>query len=241
MKLFSRKLLLTATLTISTVMVSSAVHAQELIVNAVSPTSDDYALSVTWSNLVAKSGGNVEMTVVDNGTVKGLRKLAKGQVDVAVIGAPHYQDAVNRTGKFKEDPQKLVDGYKDFRALFAIKTSAGQYVVRDNVGVKTFPDFAGKSLAIGRPGGNAGRVTEAMLSVHGLNMKAGDVDGQYLKYGPALEQMANGSMDGTFVWGGLPHAAIDNASRTMDLRFVTPEPEKMEAFRNSITNGQFMC
>ena len=212
--------------------------AKEIVVSAVSPTSDDYALSVAWSNLIAKQGGKISLTVVDNGTVKGLRKLAKGQVDVSVVGAPHYKDATQKSGKFKKDPDKLVKKYADARALFAIRTSAAQYVVRTDSDIKSYTDFKGKKFAIGRPGGNAGRVTQAMLKAHGIDMKK-EADGQYLKYGPALEQMSNGSMHGTLVWGGMPHAAVDNASRQMKLRFVSPDPTNLGAFRKSITNGEF--
>ena len=212
--------------------------AKEIVVSAVSPTSDDYALSVVWSNLIAKQGGDLSLTVVDNGTVKGLRRLAQGRVDVSIIGAPHFKDATQKSGKFKEDPDKLVKKYSDARALFAIRTSAGQYIVRADAEINDFKDFEGKTFAIGRPGGNAGRVTKAMLAAHGVDMKK-DADGQHLKYGPALEQMANGSMHGTFVWGGTPHAAVDNASRQMKLMFVSPDPAMMGAFRGSITNGEF--
>jgi len=83
----------------------------------VSPTSDDYVLPVVWSNLVAKSGGENRLTVVDNGTVKGLRMLGKGQVQVSVLGAPHYLDAIGKKEKFKNDPDKLVKRYKDMSAL----------------------------------------------------------------------------------------------------------------------------
>jgi len=212
--------------------------AKEIVVSAVAPTSDDYALSVAWSNIVAHQGGGLNLTVVDNGSVKALRKLAKGQVDVAVIGAPHYKDATQKKGKFKKDPDDLIKKYADVRALFAIRTSAAQYVVRTDSGIKNFTDFKGKKFAIGRPGGNAGRVTGVMLKVHGIDLKT-QADGQYLKYGPALEQMANGGMNGTLVWGGMPHAAVDNASRQMKLRFVSPEPSRLDAFRAEITNGQY--
>ena len=93
--------------------------AQEVVVNAVAPTSDDYALSVVWSNLQAKSGSNNSLTVVDNGTVKGLRLLGKKRVDVSVHGAPHYLDAIAQKGKFKDDPEQLVNAYKNMSALFA--------------------------------------------------------------------------------------------------------------------------
>ena len=212
--------------------------AKELVVNAVAPTSDDYALAVVWSNLVAKSGGENSLTVVDNGTVKGLRMLGKGQVAVSVLGAPHYLDAVNKKGKFKDDPEKLVAAYKTMSALFAIRTSAGQYVARADSGIKKFTDFKGKKFAIGRPGGNAGRVTKALLTVHGIDMEK-ETKAQHLKYAQAIESMANNTMDGTFVWGGIPQAGVDNGSRMMKLRFVSPDPSKLPEFRKLITSGDY--
>lgn len=214
-------------------------QAKELVFSGVSPTSQDYAMGVIWSNLMAKYGQGLKMTVVDNGTVKGLRKLAKHQVDITPIGAPHYRDATQKKGKFKKDPDQLIEAYKNMSVLFAITTSSAQYVAREASKVKSIPDFKGKKLAIGRPGGNAGRVTTALFKVHGIDLKAGDADGQYLKYGPALEQMSNGNMDGTIVWGGIPQAALENASRQMKLRFVSPDPAKLGEFRKLITNGQY--
>ena len=149
-------------------LIASSALAQEIVVNAVSPTSEDYALAVVWSNLQAKSGSDNSITVVDNGTVKGLRLLAQKRTNVSVLGAPHYLDAIAKKGKFKDDPDRLVDNYKKMSALFAIRTSAGQYVVRADSGIKTFAQLRDKKFAVGRPGGNAGRVTKTLLQVHGL-------------------------------------------------------------------------
>lgn len=213
--------------------------AQEVIFSAVGPTTQDYQMAVAWSNLLAEAGGDLKMTVVDNGSVKGLRQVAAGQADIVSIGSPHYKDATDKTGQFKEDPDDLVEKYKDMSTLFAITTSAAQYVARVDTGVKTLTDFKGKSLGIGRPGGNAGRVTASLFKSFGIDLEAGEVDGQYLTYETALEQMGNGTMDGTLVWGGVPHAGVDNASRTMKLRFVSPDPAILDTFRQNITNGEY--
>ncbi|MGP1275652.1 MAG: TAXI family TRAP transporter solute-binding subunit [Caulobacterales bacterium] len=217
----------------------SGTMAQEVIFSAVGPTTQDYQMAVAWSNLLAEAGSDLKMTVVDNGSVKGLRQVAQGQADIVAIGAPHYKDATEKDGQFQQDPDDLIARYRNMRALFAITTSAAQYVVRADSGIMTIPEFKGKTLAIGRPGGNAGRVTAALFKTHGVDLEAGDADGQYLKYQPALEQMANGTMDGTLVWGGIPHAAIDNASRQMKLRFVSPDPSKLDDFRKTISNGEY--
>lgn len=232
------KLKLFGTTILTVFFLYSTVSAKEVVVNAVAPTSDDYALAVVWSNLVAKSGTKTKLTVVDNGTVKGLRMLAKGRVNVSVLGSPHYLDAIGNKGKFKDDPSSLVERYKKMSALFAIRTSAGQYVVRADSGIKAFTDFRGKKFAIGRPGGNAGRVTKALLQVHGIDLEK-DCDAQYLKYSQALESMSNNTMDGTFVWGGIPQAGVDNGSRMMKLRFISPDPSKLPEFRKLITSGDY--
>ena len=215
-----------------------AANADEIVVSGVAPTSDDYAFAVVWSNLMIKNNSKHAITVVDNGTAGGLRKLAQKKVDVAIIGAPHFKDATQKSGKFKEDPDNLIAQYKEMKALFALQTAAAQYVFKTSTGVKDFYDFKDKKFSIGRPGGNGGRVTKVMLDVHGIDMEK-ETGGVYMKYVPALEQMANGSMDGAFVFGGLPHAAIDNASRQMELSFASPDPAKMEEFQKSITNGEF--
>lgn len=220
------------------VSLSTAIaHADDLVVSATSQTSDDYALAVAWSNTLAKQSDDNRLTVVDNGSVNGLRQLAAGRLDIAVIGAPHYLDAVNKRGNFSEDPDRLTEAYANLKSLFAISTSAGQYVVREDSGIESFADLEGHSLAIGRPGGNAGRVSSAFLEAYDLR-PGEDVDTQYIDYTDAFNQMSNGRLDGTFVWGGLPQAAIDNASRTMKLRFISPDDAHMEAFREHITAGE---
>ncbi|MGM8850796.1 TAXI family TRAP transporter solute-binding subunit [Salinicola halophyticus] len=227
--------LMTAAITLS--LSTALAHADDFVVSATSQTSDDYALAVAWSNAIAKQSDDNRLTVVDNGSVNGLRQLAAGRLDIAVIGAPHYLDAVNKRGNFSEDPDRLTEAYADLKSLFAISTSAGQYVVREDSGIESFADLEGHSLAIGRPGGNAGRVSSAFLEAYDL--KPGEnVDTQYIDYTDAFNQMSNGRLDGTFVWGGLPQAAIDNASRTMKLRFISPDDAHMEAFREHITAGE---
>ena len=62
------------------------VQAQEIVFSGVSPTSDDYQLGVVWSGLARDAG--LSMTVVENGTVAGMRKAAQAEVDMVGVGAP---------------------------------------------------------------------------------------------------------------------------------------------------------
>ncbi|WP_420005980.1 TAXI family TRAP transporter solute-binding subunit [Arenibacterium sp. LLYu02] len=210
------------------------VSAQDIIFSGVSTTSDDYQLGVVWSGIAREVG--LSMTVVENGTVAGMRKAAQAEVDMVGVGAPHYLDALGATGAYKEDPAGMRDGYAQMSAILALPVGMAQYVAPAEGDIKTFADLAGHKVGTGRPGGNAGKVTETMFSIHGIE---GKVDAQAIEYGPALEQMAAGTMDATLVWGSIPTAVIDNASRQIPLRFVSPDPATLEAFQAAITNGDY--
>ncbi len=218
---------------------ASAGSAGELLFSGVATTSDDYQLAVIWSNILAEAGGETSITPVENGSVAGMRAAAQGEVDIVGIGAPHYRDALGNTGRFTDDPPEFVEAYEGMQALFAIPTGMAQYVTRADSEIHTLSDFRDHSVGIGRPGGNAGRVSGILFGVHGMDMEAGEVDGQHLEYVPALEQLAAGTLDATLVWGGLPHPAVDNASRGTPLRFVSPDPATLGDFREAITNGEF--
>lgn len=214
--------------------VSSVSQAQEIVFSGVSPTSDDYQLGVVWSGILRDAG--MSMTVVENGTVAGMRKAAQGEVDVVGVGAPHYLDALGGTGRYEEDPAEFRDAYAEMSVILAMPVGMAQYVARVDTGISSFADLAGHTVGTGRPGGNAGLVTEVLFGIHGID---GEVDGQAIEYGPAMEQMAAGTMDATLVWGSLPTAVIDNASRQMELRFVSPDPATLEEFRSTISNGEY--
>ena len=212
----------------------TAAAAQDIVFSGVSPTSDDYQLGVVWSGIAREAG--ISMTVVENGTVAGMRKAAQGEVDMVGVGAPHYLDALGGTGAYKEDPAGMRDGYAEMSAIMALPVGMAQYVTRADSDIRAFADMAGHTVGTGRPGGNAGKVTEVLFGIHGI---AGKVDAQAIQYGPALEQMAAGTMDATLVWGSIPTAVIDNASRQMPLRFVSPDPATLEAFQAEISNGAY--
>jgi TRAP transporter TAXI family solute receptor len=201
--------------------------AADLVFSGVSTTSDDYALGVVWSGIAKEAG--IDMTVIENGSVAGLRKAAQGEVDLVGIGAPHYLDAVGGTGKFEQDPEALREAYKEMKVILALPTGMAQYVTAADSDIKSFRDLDGHSVGIGRPGGNAGHVSQILFEVHGI-----EVDGQHLEYVPALEQLASGTLDAALVWGSIPTAAIDNASRGTKLR-----PDTLPAFREAVTNGRY--
>lgn len=211
--------------------------AAEFVMATVSLTSEDFQLAMAWSDVLGQRNTGIRITPVATGTVKGLRNMAQGRADLSLIGAPHYLDAINREGSFKEDTPELVAAYKNLRVLFAIDTGMGQYVVRADSPIRTLSDLKGRRVSIGRPGGNAGRVSVALFKVHGADAERGEVNTEYLDYGPSLDRLGNGQIDATLVWGGIPQSGIDQASRNTPLRFLSPDPASLPALQGTISNG----
>jgi TRAP transporter TAXI family solute receptor len=230
MKTFNKFALVLA----SAIAMSSAAHAQDIVYSGVSPASDDYQLGILWSGFARDLG--ITVSVVENGSVAGMRKAAQQEVDMVGIGSPHFLDAVAGTGRYVDDPAEFREAYAEMSAILALPLGMAQYVARTDSDIHEFTDLSGKTVGTGRPGGNAGQVTDVLFQIHGMG---GMVDAQAIEYGPALEQVASGTMDATLVWGTLPNSVLDNASRQMDLRFVSPDPDQLEAFRNEITNGEY--
>lgn len=228
MKLTSYKKLM-ATIALSA---ASTVAWGNVVFSGVSPTSDDYALGVVWSGLAR--GAGIDMTVVENGTVAGMRKAAQGEVDLVAVGSPHYRDAVGGQGAYVRDPDSIRNQYGEMKAILGLPSGMAQYVVSADSSFKTFKDLDGKRVGIGRPGGNAGKVSTDLFKLLGLN-----VSGQNLEYGPALEQVNTGSLDATLVWGSIPNASIDNASRGNKLRFISLDNATFAELQKTISNGQY--
>lgn len=236
------KRLLRITILMTTLLAMSAgpTSAKELVIGTIGLTGDTYQMAVAWSNLMLKKGGDLKLTPVDGGgTNKMMRSLAAGRMDVGFIGAPHYRDAVDKTGGFKEEPDDMVAKYKTMQILFAIQTGGAQYVTRVDSNIKTITDFKGKKVAIGAPGGNMGRVSTVLFKLYGLDAEKGDIKAQYLEYSAALEALGNNQLDAVAVWGGVPQSGVYNASRANKLRFVSPDAAKLPEFQKALTNGEY--
>ncbi len=219
---------------------STSAHAKELVIATIGITGDTFQLSTAWSNALIRQGHDSTLTPVDGrGTNNILRMVATDRADLGFIGSPHFQDALNRTGSFSEEPQEIGERYKQISTLFAIPTGMGQYVTLDSSGIKSFEDLRGKTVAFGTPGGNAGRVSTLLFQAHGLDAEEGEIDGQYVEASTAFDQLSNGQIDATIAWGGVPQSGVYNIARSNKVRFLSPKPEHFDAFKKTVTNGDF--
>jgi TRAP transporter TAXI family solute receptor len=212
----------------------------QLTIGAIGKTSDTYMLAVGWSNVLKSGGSDVALTPLEGGgTVKLLRGLVTSKWDIGFIGSPHYENALEGTLKFKDDPAKLRELYKDVRVLFGITSGMGQYVTRADSGITSIQDLKGKKVCIGRPGGMAGTVTQKLFAAEGVALDKKEFSAQYLDYASALDEMRNKRLDATLLWGGIPQTAVYNFSRQIPVRFLPIDKAAFEAFKADMPQGKY--
>ena len=94
-----RELVITVFLAVLFVFGIGPASAKEVVIGTIGLTGDTYQMAIAWSNLMLKKGSDLKLTPVDGGgTNKMMRSLAAGRMDLGFIGAPHYRDAVEKTG-----------------------------------------------------------------------------------------------------------------------------------------------
>lgn len=217
---------------------SSDVHAEELVASTIGITGDTFQLATAWSNLLIHQGGPLKITPVDGrGSGNTVRMVATKRADIGFLGSPHFRDATAKTGAFAKEPDNVVEIYKTMRTLFSIPTGMGQYLARASSDIRSISDLKGKRVGIGAPGGSGGRVTTLLFKAHGIDGAAGDYHAQYLEHTASFDALGNGQIDASIAWGGMPEAGIFNLSRSQKLRFVSPDPDKFDAFRRLVTYG----
>lgn len=216
----------------------SAVCAKTtLTMAAMGKTSDTYMIAVGWSTALNKVNSDIAITPLEGGGVVMLaRGMAQGKWDLSFISTPHYLQALDGKSRFKDDPVDLREKYKDFRSLFGVTSGMGMYVVRADSGIENIIDLKGKKVAIGRPGGGGAKLTPLFFKAHGL--VPDDYKAEFLKPGPALDEMRNNRLDCAAVWGGIPQAALINFSRQFPIHFLSFQKDAMEKFRTMVPRGE---
>lgn len=217
----------------------ASANARDLQYAGISISSDDYALGVAWSKLAQKYLPDLDMTVAARGgTSKLLRGVADGDWDFGIIGAPHLLYA--RDGKFmfarQENSRRF---YDNVRVILTFQTGVSHFVALADSDIESLADLRGRSIAIGTPGGFSGTMNVALLKAHGLDMNKGEVDGQYLEYSTALDQLRNGTLDAAYVWGGLPQGAVASTAVQRPLKYITLTADGAKKWLDTFPAGEY--
>jgi uncharacterized protein len=139
-------------------------QAQErLTFGSTALSSVHYTYAVAAAQAINDNSDALDVTVVSTGgAVENLQRLARGQIDVGLGTFATIYQAYAGLGDFEGNAMP------DLRALWVHSPATQAWVVREDSGVTTIPDLAGKAFTPGQRGSATEQLAMQMLETLGV-------------------------------------------------------------------------
>jgi hypothetical protein len=156
------------------------------------------------------------------GDVENVRRMASGDLDMAIVHAPTMVEAYLGVNSFKgrkpgKDVRVLMKFYDSPFGVFALKSS----------GIKSFGDLAGKTIAGGPAGSGSIKNFKMALKAFGLLKKVKKI--KYLTYADETNAMIDGSLDAA-AQNGLHSAWTLSLDAQRPINLVPMSPAQLNLF-----------
>lgn len=173
---------------------------------AIGDVLDQHKDEPGWRSVTAESTG---------GTLENLRLLDSGEIQIGMANSTITYFAVKGEGGFEKS--------HDVKAVMTLFPLIATFVTREDSGIRTMQDLKGKRVVVGPEGAGFEFFIRPIVEAHGLTYD--DFDDSYAGMGQSVGFLQDGSIDATFIGGGLKAPAITNADSTMDI-FLIPYGEE---------------
>ncbi|MGD8330400.1 MAG: TAXI family TRAP transporter solute-binding subunit [Acidobacteriota bacterium] len=167
---------------------------------------------------------------VTGGSVENIARVASGEIDMGfTLGA---------------SARAAFDGGDGMEAVPALRIVAPLYpnvthvLVREDSGIVSVADFAGKTVSVGSAGSGTEQFSRHLLEAYGLDYD--DIDERYLSFSESSAALRDGAIDAAVLSVGYPAAAVleatTNAAVTL-LPIDAVEAERLHAARPYYTQA----
>ena len=153
-----------------------------------------------------------------SGSQENIRRLASGELDLAVSNAAITYFAVRGTEGWEQ-------AYP-MRALMTLAPNVTIFLTSSNSGIRTIADLKGKRVVVGPAGAGFEYFVRPLLRAHGVEYS--DFTPLNATQSGAVDMLADGSAAAVLVGGAVPTASITQAAASMDVFFVPFDEETMK-------------
>lgn len=165
------------------------------------------------SNKATLDGKKITATAEAAGaSVANAKLLGTKEIESAFVAADILDAAFNGKAQFDKQP------IKGLRALGALYPETVQLVTRADSGINSVKDLKGKSISSGAPGSGQYQLVTDLLKVNGLSRS--DVKEDSSSFTQAMDKIKDGNLHATLITGGVPVAAITDASQSHSLKII---------------------
>lgn len=172
--------------------------------NAIAGVVDAHKGDLNW---VVKPQGT-------KGTQENIRMLEAGEIEFGMANAAISYFATKGEG----DWEKAMD----IRAVATIAPNVGVFVTTKSTGIATIADLKGKRVVLGPAGAGFDYFLKPLLEAHGVSYDDMTVlNGNYIT---AVDMIADGKADASFMGGAIPIPAVVQLCASQDVVFLELDP-----------------
>jgi uncharacterized protein len=168
--------------------------------------------------------GLVAVAQATPGSVENLRLINDGQIESGFA----QSDLAGWAYKGIED-FAASGPLPKLRAIASLFPEAAHLVVRADSPIHALIDLRGKRVSLGEAGSGTAADARVLLAAAGLGET--DLRREYLRPGPAAEQLKAGSIDALFLVGGAPIPAIRDLAASTPIRLVPLDGPVIDALK----------
>lgn len=172
--------------------------------NAIAGVVDAHKGDLNW---VVKPQGT-------KGTQENIRKLESGEIEFGMANAAISYFATKGEGNW-EKPH-------DIRTVATIAMNVGVFVTTKSSGITTVAGLKGKRVVLGPAGAGFDYFLKPLLEAHGVTYDDMTVlNGNYIT---AVDMIADGKADASFMGGAIPIPAVVQLCASQDVVFLELDP-----------------
>lgn len=149
------------------------------------------------------------------GSQENIRRLVRGELDIAMSNAAITYFAVRGSGDWNE-PQAV-------QAVMTLAPNVALFITPSGSGIQTIADLKGKRVVVGPPGAGFEYFVKPLLEAHGVSYS--DFTPLFGTQAAAVDMLADGSAAAAFLGGAVPTASITQARASQDIRFIPFDEE----------------
>ena len=171
------------------------------------------ALASVWTKYL----DNVTVSAQSTGaSVENTQLLENGEVELALTQNDLAEYAVKGEYMFsKEGGRRQVLGRRYSGPI--------QVFVRNDSGIKSIADMAGKRISVSYPGSGANANAEQLLGVFGITVN--DIQAEYPSNSDTADRMKDGLLDGMLTTTGAPNATFQEMCMSADCTLLSLSDE----------------
>lgn len=167
--------------------------------------------------------GMVAVAQSSSGSVANVKDIAAGRIESGFVQSDVAFWAFSGVGAFEEDGRQT-----SLRAIANLYPESFHIVVREESGIESVRDLAGRRVALDEAG--SGTLVGAQLVLEAFDLVEAGVAISYLKSDDAMEKLVAGELDAFFLIAGYPAKVIQWASEEAEIRLLPlngPETAKL--------------